>query len=137
MGKSKNHLHERVRIYAILWVLSYTGSLFALKTQTVPKEAGMVLTFISVLAFAVFLYKYYRSIFFMDEVEIKIQMEAVVIAFLLGLLLLMTLGLLDLILVLNKEDWSFRFLIPCFIVFYFIGLFISNRKYSFDNEKHN
>jgi hypothetical protein len=137
MGKPKNHLNERVRIYAILWVLSYIGSLFALKTQSVPKEAGLVVTFITVLAFAVFLYKYYRSIFFMDEVEIKIQMEAVVIAFLLGLLLLMTLGLLDLILVLNKEDWSFRFLIPCFIVFYFIGLFISNRKYNFDNEKHN
>lgn len=49
----------------------------------------------------------------------------------------MTMGLLDLVVVLNKEDWSFRHLVPIFVVFYFIGLFISKRKYNFDNEKHN
>jgi hypothetical protein len=137
MDKQKNHLSDRVFIYAAIWCLSYVGSLFALKTLDIPTEAGIVLTVITVVAFALFMYKYYRSIFFMDEVQIKVQMEAVVIAFSLGLLLLMTLGLLDLIMPLNKDDWSYRYLVPLFITFYFIGLFISKRKYNFDNEKHD
>ena len=137
MDNQKKNLHDRILIYAVIWSLSYVGSLFALKTLEIPTEAGIVLTVITVLAFALFIYKYYRSIFFMDEVQIKIQMEAVVIAFSLGLLLLMTLGLLDLVITLNKNDWSYRYLVPLFVAFYFFGLFISKRKYNFDDEKHD
>ena len=71
----------------------------------------------------------------MDEVQIKVQMEAVVIAFSLGLTLLMTLGLIEIFIELNKDDWSLRHIIPLFIAFYFLGLFISKRKYNIDNEK--
>ena len=137
MDNQKKHLNDRILIYAVIWSLSYVGSLFALKTLEIPTEAGIVLTVITVLAFALFIYKYYRSIFFMDEVQIKIQMEAVVISFSLGLLLLMTLGLLDLVITLNKNDWSYRYLVPLFVAFYFFGLFISKRKYNFDDEKHD
>ncbi|MGB4819678.1 MAG: hypothetical protein WBP33_11235 [Saprospiraceae bacterium] len=137
MDNQKKHINDRILIYAVIWSLSYVGSLFALKTLEIPTEAGIVLTVITVLAFALFIYKYYRSIFFMDEVQIKIQMEAVVIAFSLGLLLLMTLGLLDLVITLNKNDWSYRYLVPLFVAFYFFGLFISKRKYNFDDEKHD
>lgn len=137
MNKKNNHLNDRVLIYAILWCLSYVGSLFAIKSLQIPIEASVILTFISVLAFALFIYKFFRSIVFMDEVQIKIQMEAVVLAFALGLLLVMTLGLIDLFIVLNPEDWSYRFLVPIFIAFYFIGLFIAKRKYNFEDEKFN
>jgi hypothetical protein len=137
MNNRKKHLENRVMVYAIIWVMSYVGSLFALKSLDLPVEVGIALTIVTVLSFAVFIYKYYRSIFFMDEVQIKVQMEAAVIAFALGLLLLMTLGLLDLTLPLNKEDWGFRQIVPFFVVFYFIGLFISTRKYNFNNEKHD
>ena len=137
MDRQKKHLCDRVLVYAVLWVISYIGSLLVLKSFTLPKEVGIVLTVITALAFTVFIYKYYRSIFFMDEVQIKIQMEAVVIAFSLGLLLILILGLLDLVVALNKEDWSYRHLVPYFAIFYFIGLFISKRKYNIDDEKHD
>lgn len=137
MDKQKRHLSNRVLVYAVVWVFSYIGSLLVLKSFALPKEVGIILTVITALAFAVFIYKYYRSIFFMDEVQIKVQMEAVVIAFSLGLYLLMTLGLLDLVVTLNKEDWSYRHLVPYFAIFYFIGLFISKRKYNIDDEKHD
>ncbi len=137
MKSRNNHLNDRVLIYAILWCLSYVGSLFAIKSLQIPIEASVILTFISVLAFALFIYKFFRSIVFMDEVQVKIQMEAVVLAFALGLLLVMTLGLIDLFIVLNPEDWSYRFLVPIFIAFYFLGLFIAKRKYNFEDEKFN
>lgn len=132
-----NHLNERVLIYAILWCLSYIGSIFAIKMLTIPIEASIMLTIVSASAFALFIYKFFRSIYFMDEVQIKLQMEAFVLAFALGLLLLMTLGLIELYLDLNPKDWNYRFLVPIFILFYFIGLFIAKRKYNFEDEKFN
>ena len=137
MNKQKKHVNDRVIVYAVIWSLSYIGSLFALKTLDISQAAGIILTLVTILAFSLFIYKYYRSIYFMDEVQVKIQMEAVVIAFSLGLLLLMTLGLLELRIQLNKDDWSYRHLFPMFIAFYFIGLLISRNKYNFENEKHD
>jgi hypothetical protein len=137
MDTRKNHLSDRVHVYAVIWIVCYVGTIFALKSLTIPIEAGVMLTIVTALSFSVFVYKYYRSIFFMDEVQIRIQMEAIVIAFSLGLLLTMTLGLLDLFINLSKEDWSYRFMVPMLIVFYFIGFLISKRKYKFENEKHD
>jgi len=137
MNTQKKHVNDRVIVYAIIWVISYIGSLLALKSFVLTLEVGIAMTVITALAFVVFMYKYYRSIFFMDEVQIKVQMEAIVIAFSLGLLLLMTLGLFDLFITLNKEDWSHRHLFPIFISFYFLGLYLSGRKYNFSDEKHD
>ena len=136
MDLRRNHINQRVLVYAILWIASYTCSILTLKSFNLPVEVGLVLTIVTILAFSVFIYKYYRSIFFMDEVQIKIQMEAIVIAFSLGLMLLMTLGLLDLFITLNK-DWSYRHIVPLFATFYFTGLYISKRKYHYDHEKHD
>jgi len=135
MNKQKRHLSDGVLIYAAVWAISYIASLVALKSFALPKEVGIILTVITALAFAAFVYKYYSI--FLDEVQIKVRMEAVVIAFSLGLLLLMVLGLLDLVLKLNKEDWGYRHLVIYFVIFYFIGLFISKRKYNIDNEEHD
>lgn len=67
----------------------------------------------------------------MDEVEKRIHLEATVWAFSLGLLLLMTLALLDSVTTLKKGNWgNVRFIIPCFFVFYAFGIIISRRKYS-------
>lgn len=137
MDKSKKHLENRVYVYAALWLISYIGCKMAIRNLVLEKEVGIMLVVIPILTFALFIYKYYRSIVFMDEVQIKIQMEAAVVGFALGLMLLMALGLLDLVITLPKEDWSYQHLVPHFIIFYFIGLFIAKRKYDFNNEKHN
>ena len=128
MYKQKKHVNDRVIVYAVIWSLSYIGSLFALKTLDISQAAGILLTLVTILAFSLFIYKYYRSIYFMDEVQVKIQMEAVVIAFSLGLLLLMTLGLLELCITLNTDDLSYRHLLPMFLAFYFVVLVISRYK---------
>ncbi|MET0636051.1 MAG: hypothetical protein ABWZ25_08470 [Chitinophagaceae bacterium] len=137
MDNQKKHLGSRVGVYAVIWLFSYLGSFFALRSLDVPREAGIMLVIVTGLAFAVFIYKYYRNISFMDEVQVRVQIEAVVIAFSLALLLVMILGLLDLVVLLNKENWGYRHITPVFVIFYFIGLFISKRKYSMDDEKHD
>ncbi|MCU0440024.1 MAG: hypothetical protein MUC49_19225 [Raineya sp.] len=137
MDKVSNHLHDRVPVYAFIWIISYIGCLLAIKMFSLPPKVDIIVVIIPILTFSVFVYKFYRSIFFMDEVQIKLQMEAFVFAFVFSLLLVMSLGLLDLVFILNKEDWSYRHLVPIFIIFYFIGLFISKRKYNFTDEKHD
>ena len=135
--KNQKHLSDRVLVYAIIWCVSYLGSLYALKSLDLSIVVNILLISITAMSFILFVYKYFRSIHMMDEVETKIQLEATAIAFALSLITVMKLGLFDLVFTINKDDWAYRNLIPLFVVFYFIGLFISKRKYHFDYEKHD
>lgn len=115
---------------AVLWAITYSACLLILKTWSPDPVLGIILSLLPVAAFAGFLYHLIKGVASMDEVQIRIQMEAAAVGFSLGLLMLMTLGLLDLVVVLNKEDWGYRHLVPYFAIFYFIGLIIAHRKYS-------
>lgn len=130
MNKTKKTSGNKVLLFAILWAFTYGISLLVLKKLSPDTATGLILSFLPVITFGLFIYHIIKGAASMDEVQIRIQMEATVIAFSLGLLLLMTLGLLDLVVSLNREDWGYRHLVPYFAIFYFIGLFISKRKYS-------
>ncbi len=130
MDTTKKASSKKVIFFAILWLITYSISLLVIKKLSPDATTGIVLSFLPVATFALFIFALVRGIASMDEVQIRVQMEAAVIAFSLGLLLLMTLGLLDLVVTLNKEDWGYRHLVPYFALFYIIGLFISKRKYS-------
>ena len=129
MEPIKKQADRKTLLFSILWALVYMGCLLVLKKLEPSKTIGFILSFLPTLTFVPFMYHYIRSINSMDEVERRIQLEATVWGFSLGLLLLMTLGLLDHVVVLKKEDWSFINLIPMFFLFYLIGIIISRRKY--------
>lgn len=129
MEPIKKQADRKTLLFSILWALVYMGCLLVLKKLELSKSAGIILSFVPTVFFVLFMYHYIRSINTMDEVERRIQLEATVWGFSLGLLLLMTLGLLDHVVVLKKEDWSFINLIPMFFLFYLIGIIISRRKY--------
>lgn len=84
---------------------------------------------IPVLPTAVFLWCIVAQVRSLDEMQRKIHLEALAIAYPLAILLLMTLGLLQLAIDLPPQDWSYRqvwFYLP---LFYFIGLAIAWRRY--------
>ena len=120
---------KKILLAGSLWVTTYLICLLAVKKIAMIKAAAISLSLIPVLTFALFIYFFIKNIRNMDEVEKSIQLEAAVWAFSLGLLLLMTLGALDVVVVLNKKNWGYLSLVPYFVIFYFIGLFISRRKY--------
>lgn len=66
----------------------------------------------------------------LDELEKRIQLEALAFAFVLSVLLLMTLGLLELAITLNRDDWSYRHVWAMLPLFYFGGLVVARRRYS-------
>ena len=129
MDKSKKTSNNKAAIFAVIWLVTYSISLLAIKKLSPDTTTGVILSLLPVVTFALFIYNFIQGAASMDEVQIRIHMEAAVIAFSLGLLMLMTLGLLDLVVTLNKEDWGYRHLVPFFAIFYFMGLFISKRKY--------
>lgn len=130
MDKIKVPSSKRTLLHGLLWVVTYLSCLIIVKEFDPSKAVGIVLSFLPIIPFSFFIYNFVKGVLAMDEVEIRIQMEAAIWAFTLGLLLLMTLGLLDLVVVLNKEDWGYRHLVPYFFIFYLFGLIITKRKYN-------
>ena len=64
-----------------------------------------------------------------DEREKRIQLEAFAFAFPLTMVLLFTLGLLELAMELPKEDLSYRHVWAMLPAFYFLGLALAKRRY--------
>jgi heme A synthase len=83
----------------------------------------------SKIYFTVFLVTFIRLIGGMDELQRRIQLEALAVAFPLAILLLMTLGLLQRAIHLPFEDWSYAHVWAYLPIFYFIGLVVANRRY--------
>lgn len=65
-----------------------------------------------------------------DELERRIQLEALAVAFPLTLVFLLTLGMLELAIHLPPEDFSYRHVWAMLPILYFIGLALARKRYS-------
>jgi hypothetical protein len=74
-------------------------------------------------------WSFIRSVRDADELERRIQLEALAIAFPLGLLLLTTLGLVQRAVELSFQDWSYNHVWPVFAFFYVAGIVIAKKRY--------
>lgn len=70
-----------------------------------------------------------RDIRLSDEFERRLQLEALAFAFPVTMLLVMTLGLLELAVDLNPEDWSYRHVWPYLWMFWIFGYVLARRRY--------
>ena len=81
-------------------------------------------------AFAWMLWEIIKGVRVMDELQQRIQLEALAVAYPLALILLMTLGLLEIAITLPPEDLSYRHVWAALPLFYFIGLAIARKRYT-------
>ncbi len=82
--------------------------------------------------FVLFLIAFIRLVRGMDELERRIQLEALAFAYPAVLVLLMTLGLLQLAgVALSPADWSFRHVWQIGVVLYVGGMALASRRYGF------
>ena len=65
----------------------------------------------------------------MDELERRIELEALGFAFPAAVVFLMTIGLLDIAISLNPDDFSLRHIWAMMPIFYFAGLWRAKRRY--------
>jgi hypothetical protein len=115
----------------VLWLVLYFGVRLYLEAHpAMPDGQRLALAFIPTPVFAAFLWRFIQGIRSADELERRIQLEALAVAFPLGVLLLTTLGLAQRAVELKFEDWSYNHIWPWFAFFYLFGNVLARRRYS-------
>jgi len=117
-------------ISAVAWLLTYVIARAALKQMEPGSAASIAVVLAPIIPFSVMLYQIINQIRGMDELERRIQLQALAIAFPLSLLLMMVLGLLQLTVQLNPNDWSYRHIWPFMGMFWVVGAGIVRKQYS-------
>jgi hypothetical protein len=118
-----------VMFTGLTWVLVYLLTRRLLESDQLPEGWRILVALAPMVPFAFFLGFILVGIRSMDELQRRIQLEALAIAFPLAILLFMLLGLLQLAIPLSQEDWSYRHTWSYLPLFYFIGLAIASRRY--------
>jgi hypothetical protein len=127
-GVARRSLNIALPVSAF-WVLSYLAARLALKELHLGPGLRVTVALIPVVPTALFLWLVVGNIRSLDELQRRVHLEALAIAFPLAILLLWTLGLLQLAIDLPAGDWSYRHVWVYLPLFYFIGLAIAWRRY--------
>jgi hypothetical protein len=116
---------------AVLWLASYFAARLALDLdwKLEPAWLRVAAALLPVLPAGLLLWLLIRGIGSLDELHRQVHLEALVIAYPLAMLLLMTLGLLQLAIPLSPENWSYRHVWAYLPLFYFAGLGLAWRRY--------
>jgi hypothetical protein len=113
-----------------LWAIFFLGARLALdKELHLPAWAKVTAALAPILPTALLLWVVVSALRELDELHRRVHLEALAIAFPLAILLLVTLGFLQLAIDLPAEDWSYRHVWPLLPVFYFVGLHVAWRHY--------
>lgn len=113
----------------IAWFVAYFGARVVLQNPDLAVGLKVAAALIPVPIFALFLVLFIRLIRSMDELERRIQLEALAIAYPLSVLLLMTLALLQRAVHLKFEDWSYAHVWMYVVIFYFLSIPWVARRY--------
>lgn len=114
---------------AIVFVVAYFAARAILKVDDLDTSLRVVAALLPVAPFCWMLWEIVKGVRGMDELEQRIQLEALALAYPLVLILLMTLGLLEIAIELPPEDLSYRHVWAMLPLFYFAGLMRARRRY--------
>lgn len=115
----------------VLWIALYFGVRFTLESNSSWSPSLRVsLAMLPVPVFGWFLWTFVQSVRGADELERRIQLEALAVAFPLGLLLLTSLGLMQRAVELDFQNWSYNHVWPMFAFFYVVGVTVARRRYA-------
>lgn len=122
---------ERARAipFLIAFGLVYVGAIAALHFLAMPRGAQILVALAPAPVFGLYLWRAIRGIRRLDELEQRIQLEALAIAYPVSLLLLMTLGLLQVIEALPPSLGEFLKIWPAVAWLYVMGVFVARKRY--------
>ena len=129
MEQSKKHLNQRSIIFALIFGATYLPAVWLLKHYVFAQPVSIIIAIVPIITFSVFIFNYIKAISVMDEVKQRVQFEAVVIGFSLTAMLMMILFLLSLCGISNPGWFGYAQLVCYCWLFYFVGWFISKKKY--------
>ena len=135
IGSSTEALEQTRRIYGttlltrgVLWMATYALSRWLI--DVVDGQALRVaVALLPMPVFAWFLWTWMKGVARMDELERRIELEALAFAFPISIILLATVGLLADAIPLDRDDFRLRTLWLLMPMLYYIGLWRAQRRY--------
>ena len=126
---SKRIYGTRLLVRGLLWMSIYALSRGLLELDVAPPAGRIAIGLLPVPFFVWWLWTWMHGVSRMDELERRIELEALAFAFPIAVVLLMTLGLLELAVPLNPDDWSMRHVWAMMPALYYMGLWRAKRRY--------
>ena len=126
---AKPNVGRRTAILAGLWFVAYWTARFILENKSLDTWIKVSAALFPVPIFALFLWSYVLMVRAMDELERRIHLEALAIAYSLATLLLMTLALMQRAVNLKFEDWSYAHVWIFLPIFYFVSVGVVSGRY--------
>lgn len=118
-------------IGGIALAVTLIGGRAVVEVESLPKGVRIAAALLPVVVFLVWVVACVRSARRLDdELERRIQLEALAFAFPCAFALVMGLGLLELVVTLPKDDLSYRHIWALLPLFYLVGLTIARRRYA-------
>ena len=120
----------RLLIRGLLWLSVYLlshGLLELIDRQNALLRVAIAL--LPMLFFGWYLWTWMKGVGEMDELERRIELEALGFAFPAAVVFFSTIGLLDLAITLNPDDWSLHHVWLMLPLLYYVGLFRAKRRY--------
>ena len=127
--QTKRVYGARLLFAGVVWGSLYMLSRGLLELTTLDRAVRVLIALMPTPAFVWFLWTWLKGLAVMDELERRIELEALAFAFPICVVLLMTLGLLELAMPLNKDDWSYRHVWAMMPALYYMGLWRAKRRY--------
>jgi hypothetical protein len=135
IGCSVEAIEQTKRIYGttllirgVLWMAIYAASRALLEVVD-DQWLRVAISLAPTPVFAWFLWAWVRGVARMDELERRIELEALAFAFPVSIVFLATLGLLDVAITLDPNDFSLRNVWLMMPMLYYIGLWRAQRRY--------
>jgi hypothetical protein len=128
----EEHRHvygTRLLVRGVLWVSIYLLSRGLLELQTDPAWLRIAIALLPVPFFVWYLWTWFKGAAAMDELQRRIELEALGFAFPAAVVVLMTLGLLDIAIALPEDDFSLHGAWLMMPVLYYIGLWRAKSRY--------
>jgi hypothetical protein len=127
--QTKRIYGTRLLIRGLLWASIYLLSrgLLELTIESAPLRVAIAL--LPTPFFIYYLWTWMKGVSEMDELERRIELEALGFAFPAAIVFLMTIGLLDLAITLNPDDWSLHHVWLIMPLFYYAGLWRAKKRY--------
>ena len=114
----------------LVWLVAYFTARGFLERTDLEQWVRVTVALAPIPIFAWFLASFIGTIRSLDELERRIHLEAMAIAFPLGVLLLQILALMQRAVELKFEDWSYAHVWIYFPIFYFLSLAVVRKRYS-------
>ena len=117
-------------VVPVVFVAAYFAARAGIESVEPGSLAALGLALLPVPPFAWLIWCFVRGIRGMDELERRIQLEALALAFPIALLVAFSAGLLDLAGFHGEGNWDLPRLWPLLLLPYWIGIALARRRYS-------